>query len=336
VATWAEGRGISLQNGAVCNNLPGAIFDVRNDVPISTFGSTTSFHNAGTFRKSAGTGTTTIQARFSNTGTVEVQTGTLNLAGLFTNFSAETGTLTDGTYQLVGTLQFNNADVRINSATLVLDGLAARLVDQNGTNALAHFTANTAAGSFMLDHGRDFTTATDFTNAGTVVLEATTSFTTNGVYTQVAGSTTLNNALLTAILVDIEDGILSASGTITADVQNAGQLDVGGAGAAGLLVITGNFTQTASGVLNLEIGGLEPDGQYDQLQIGGVATLDGTLNIALLDDYFPNVGDGFQVLTFGSREGDFAAINGLDLGGGVFFDPVYDDQGLTLVTRSGS
>src|SRR2546426_8442033 len=38
------------------------------------------FSNAGTFRKSAGTGTSTISLPFNNTSTVEVQTGTENFA----------------------------------------------------------------------------------------------------------------------------------------------------------------------------------------------------------------------------------------------------------------
>ena len=52
--------------------------------------------------------------------------------------------------------------------------------------------------------------------------------------------------------------------------------------------------------------------QYDQLRVGGSATLDGTLNVSLANGFTPADLDSFQVLTFGSRSGDFAVKNGLD------------------------
>src|SRR5262249_4123262 len=112
-----------------------------------------------------------------------------------------------------------------------------------------------------------------------------------------------------------------------------GQVQPGGAGAAGTLTVTGNYTQTATGVLDIELGGTAP-GQCDVFAVGGLATLDGTMNVTLINGFNPSLGDAFKVLTFGSRSGIFATINGLALGGGLELNPVYNPNDLTLVTQN--
>jgi len=100
----------------------------------------------------------------------------------------------------------------------------------------------------------------------------------------------------------------------------------------GILNITGNYTQTSTGTLNIEIGGVTAGSQFDRFNISGLATLGGTLNISLIGGFVPNAGDSFQIMTFGSRAGTFAAINGLDLGGGRSFQVNLSATDLTLVT----
>jgi hypothetical protein len=112
-------------------------------------------------------------------------------------------------------------------------------------------------------------------------------------------------------------------------VTNSGTIDL-----AGILIINGNYTQTPDGTLNLHLGGTTVGSQYDQLQVHGLAMLDGTLNITLVGGFSPAVGDSFRILTFNSRSGDFAAINLPDPGAGLFLDPVYDSSGLTLRARA--
>ena len=96
----------------------------------------------------------------------------------------------------------------------------------------------------------------------------------------------------------------------------------------GTLTIGNTFNQSSTGVLTVEIGSLS---QYDVLLVEGTADLDGILDVRLLGGYVPNVGDSFRVLTFASRSGDFSAFTGLDIGGGIAFEPVYDGTGLNLV-----
>jgi hypothetical protein len=100
-----------------------------------------------------------------------------------------------------------------------------------------------------------------------------------------------------------------------------------------VLNINGNYTQTSTGILDIDIGGPTPGSQYDQLLITGTAILDGTVNIFLVNGYTPGVGDAFTILTFASHTGVFAAIVGLNLGNGHVLIPSYSSNALTLTAQ---
>jgi len=70
--------------------------------------------------------------------------------------------------------------------------------------------------------------------------------------------------------------------------------------------------------------------EFDRLSISGSATLNGALNISLINGFVPNPGDSFQIMTFGSRSGTFTTIN--DLGAGRSFQVNLTATSLTLVT----
>src|SRR5439155_2502195 len=101
-AAWTDTGNFVVGGGATFTNLKGALFDIRNDAVLGYGSGAATVTNAGTFRKSASTGTTTLgsSVTFTNTGTVVVGIGTLFLQGPFTNF-ADT-TLTGGTYLISG------------------------------------------------------------------------------------------------------------------------------------------------------------------------------------------------------------------------------------------
>lgn len=157
--------------------------------------------------------------------------------------------------------------------------------------------------------------------------------TVHNAYTQTDGATILaGGVLVLAQRLDVQGGVLRGTGTIIGDVHNAGRLYVGGTGVAGTMTIEGNYTQAAGGVLEIEVGGAAAGAQHDQLSVTGAANLDGTLSVRLLDGFFPSEGDAFSVLTFASRVGDFATIEGLDLGRGLAFSPICSDDSLALLT----
>jgi hypothetical protein len=87
----------------------------------------------------------------------------------------------------------------------------------------------------------------------------------------------------------------------------------------GTLTVT-RATQLAAGSVDVEIAALT---SFDRLAVTGALTLDGALNITLLNGYVPNLGDTFDVVTFGTRSGAFAALNGASIGGGKKFQVTY-------------
>ena len=114
------------------------------------------------------------------------------------------------------------------------------------------------------------------TNAGNVTVESGGTLAVTTDYDQTAGSTTLLYGTFSGVNLNIEGGALAGTGMINANVTNGGQVIPGGTGAAGLLTINGNYTQTAAGSLDVDLGGTTAGSQYDQLAVSGTASLGGT------------------------------------------------------------
>ena len=210
----------------------------------------------------------------------------------------------------------------MNSGTIAVhsDDLTVNLTDPT-TPFINTGTINVSPlRSLILESG-------DFANSGTVSLAGFGGLVVPGTYTQTAGSTQLTNGLLVAGLVDLEGGSVAGTGIIDANVLNNAVINVGQSGSPGVLTIAGDYTQTSGGVLVIEIDGRTPGVTFDQLNITGQATLDGTLTV--INGFQPDSGDSFQIMTFGSRSGTFATING----DGPSFEARYNDTDLNLVAN---
>ena len=72
--------------------------------------------------------------------------------------------------------------------------------------------------------------------------------------------------------------------------------------------ITGNFDQSAAGVLGLDFAG-DVLGQYGALSVSKLTTLDGGLSIDLTGGFTLATGDTFDILAFGSLMGGFDALS---------------------------
>jgi hypothetical protein len=94
------------------------------------------------------------------------------------------------------------------------------------------------------------------------------------------------------------------------------------------LRVNGAFTQTAAGSLTVQLGGTAA-GQFSQVSVTGLATLDGTLNVTLVGGFTPAAGNTFQIVPFGSSNGDFATKTGFRVGAGLFLREDFS-SGLTL------
>src|ERR1043166_2998185 len=98
------------------------------------------------------------------------------------------------------------------------------------------------------------------------------------------------------------------------------------------------FTQDADGTTIIEIAGTTPGipTGYDQINVAGLAQLDGTIKIQLLNGFIPVVGNTFTILTWGTRSGAFAnwlGTTGIPGHPDLAFKPIYDDVAKTLTLQ---
>ncbi len=334
-------------SGASIINQAGATFDLQGTAYLDNAYTNNSvytggtFTNVGTLEKSTGTGTASLGYALSNTGMVNVESGTLYQSGSFSNFSGTI--LTGGTYSVSGTGQFEFAGANIvtNAATIVLDGPSSAIIDTSNGNALAGFTTNAAGGQFTVQDGASFTTAVALSNAGGITVSGGSTLTVSGAFGQSGGSTTLAQGTLTSTTstVTLTGGLLSGTGTVKGNVSNTGaQISPGTTNAAGTLTIQGTYTQGTGGTLDIALGGLGAGVGYDQLAVTGTASLGGTINISTINGYVPTVNTSFQVLTFASKTGNFQTYNGLYIAGQIGLIPAYSPSSnpvnLTLTTSN--
>ncbi|MCA9215248.1 MAG: hypothetical protein KDB27_19405, partial [Planctomycetales bacterium] len=102
--------------------------------------------------------------------------------------------------------------------------------------------------------------------------------------------------------------------------------------------ITNVSSYTQSGPLEIEIGGLTPGTSgHDQTNASTDATINGLLNVTLLNGFQPSVGNTFEFLTFptGTLAGKFTSATGLyGFGdGSLYFDVVETATSLQLVVK---
>jgi hypothetical protein len=121
-----------VTGGGTIKNDAGANFNVQTDGAITSGLGTNAFTNAGALTKSVTGGVSTIGAPFTNTGTVNVQTGTLvlNGSGTFGGSASGAGTLVFG-----GGTTALGSGVNLTVANLALSGGAT--VNQGGSLSYA-------------------------------------------------------------------------------------------------------------------------------------------------------------------------------------------------------
>lgn len=284
--------------------------------------------------------TTASDLTLGTTGMLRVGTGSNFIVnGAITNFAS--GTITDGQLSVAGRLQFNDADISTVAANLNLNDAGAQIVDQNNQDAFRNLSTVTTAGSLSISNGRDLTTAAALSNAGALNVGAAstpaTNLTVNGALNQTAGSTTLANGSITATGgFNLTGGSLNGNGSINGNIVSSGIISPGAS--PGLLAVVGNLQQMRDGALDIQIGGLnrgQAQAGYDALDITGSLTFEnaaaGSLNVSLIDGFVPSFGQSFEIVTFASRDGLFASLNGLQINSALHFEVIYSATDITLV-----
>ena len=146
----------------------------------------------------------------------------------------------------------------------------------------------------------------------------------------VAGTATLtvsNGGTLNSGPVSIGPlGTVQGNSVINASVHNGGKV-LPGVSAIGTLQINGDYTQTAGGDVLFEVGSTT---QFDKLQVGGNANLDGTIQTSLVGGFTLTAGDRFKVLTSTHRSGVFGPSASFG-GGGPRLVPIYTPTDVVLL-----
>jgi hypothetical protein len=87
--------------------------------------------------------------------------------------------------------------------------------------------------------------------------------------------------------------------------------------------------------LNIAIGGLTVGTQYSQLAVANGASLNGTLNLKLINGFVPAIGNTFTILTGSAVTGIFATVEGLSINSGEHFAVNYNPTNVMLTVVPG-
>ncbi len=321
----------------ILNNNPSSAFDGTGGLVLT---------NQSTIQ---GGGTIGPHFTFTNAGTLNVTAHkTLNINGPFTNFNSISSALTGGTYMVAGTLLFTSASIITNSAKITLTGPSALIANLGSINALTSLQTNTSTAAFTVTGGQQFTTTLsgNFSNAGKVMVGKNSQFKVacnasfSCPYTQTGGMTTVDGTLNDTFGVNINGGKLFGTGTIAASVVSKASVTAGDALTKAGVLCPGTYTQNSTGSLNVQIGGTTlgtqcgATTQYSQLKVGNGASLNGTLNVKLINSFVPAIGDVYTILTSSALSGTFSTLN-LPVLSGAHFVVGYTATTVTLTVVSG-
>src|SRR6266513_1461573 len=197
---------------------------------------------------------------------------------------------------------------------------------------------NNNGGTFKKSGGTGTSTISNltFTNTGTVLAASGSLFFNSGTYIQTAGTTTINGGSIVfpSPQMNLQGGTLNGvhpvtPPAITGNVSNSAGIVHPGL-SPGILNQTGTYAQGASGAFNVDIGGTTAGSGFSQLNSSGAVTLDGTLNVTLVNGFNPSSGQSFNIMTMGSRSGQFATTNLPALSGGMTWTVTYNSASVVL------
>jgi autotransporter-associated beta strand protein len=210
-----------------------------------------------------------------NGAVVKVGGGTLTVTG--------TNTYTGGTVVNAGTLSASVAALPVGRG-VVLNNNSTLILNQPTS---ATFTGIIAGGTIRKQGAGVLTLANTTTSAAEVE----------------AGSLMFNAGLGRTTVA--AGALLGGNGTVTGNLVNNGTVSPGTS--PGTINVAGNYTQSSSGKLIIEIASAT---SFDKLIMTGTASLAGTLQVDALGGYNP-LGQSFTFLTASSVTGTFGTLTGL-------------------------
>lgn len=322
---WGGVVRLARLGSSILNNANGHI---RNQGTIEVLNGT--FENNATLNRgltNIGTFTITGGEVINKGGFYNEGDAVLNVSEYFTNES--TGYFSNmGQIKIAGfTSGFGNSGSLVNSNTIEVGDFCRFVMTNTSTfinrttgsvTVAANGTVENRAVLFELQGGK-FTNNGILNNETELFIRASAELENNGTLSNIGAQIT-NNGILSGINIEhgsnfANDGILAPGNTSKA----TGTYNLNG-------FIT-NFTQTATGSLNIELGGTVAGDSYDQVIVRRSATLGGTLNVTLINGFEPAIGDVFTILHQEEGiAGSFATVNLPTLSSGTEWDAVeYSD-----------
>lgn len=134
------------------------------------------------------------------------------------------------------------------------------------------------------------------------------------------------------------DKLLSGGVHLIGGLINSGQV-APGRGIGTISIGAGDYTQSATGLLDLAIGKHADDLSTggiaaDFLSVEGTANLDGLLKIEIADDFMPAVGDSYTLLRANQVVGEFADVSFPEIIAGLKWQLSYQADTVTLSVAS--
>ncbi len=370
MATFSRTQITTQDDGRIIANDPSELVITNNSTltnlgNITLFGGTirvtslvSSIINDGVFSNS---GTVEIASgKFENKSETATANIILNNNGVFTVTNGEVinrGTFRNNANSVLSISRTFTTDVdgRIdNSGDITVSGFSSSLINRGNLNnskdiTISDFAALNCTSGSVYTNQNDSTltiatnctltnTADDFsvrggklTNNGTfenqtsIFIIAVGEIENNGTMNNSFGAQINNLGTLSGINTE-HSGNFSSDGIIAPGNSSD---------ATGSYKLNGfftSYTQTTSGSLNIDLGGTTAGDTYDQLIVDRDATLDGVLNVNLVDGFEPSLGDSFTILDQGRNiSGTFATENLPNLPTGLAWDTVeYGSEGVVL------
>lgn len=155
----------------------------------------------------------------------------------------------------------------------------------------------------------------------------------SGATVEAGGAIALEGGVLDVQFLDIRGGTLSGEGAVnTGSGPITGQVEaltgtVAPGDGVGTLAIDGRLSLGENATTLIELDGDDAGTGHDQLVVTGEAVLGGSLEVSLLDGYFPVRGDQFEVILYDAAGGQFDTVT---LPTGFEWDVTYGVAGLTI------
>jgi len=240
----------------------------------------------------------------------------------------------NSTYTLPNLTPGTSYTVQLDFADFVATAAGQQLMNVtiNGTQVLTSFDVFATAGAEYKAVDETFTATAN--SSGQIVIAFTTASgssyfcAVNGIELLSGGTPVLaiNCGLLAGGAMTISPGgTFTNQGTVQAlngeslsisDLApNAGVI---AAGDGSVITINGNFSNSSTGTLIVDIGGTSTS-QYGVIDVTGSASLAGTLDVSLQNGFSPAAGEDFNVMTFASETGTFSSIIGWP--DNILYDP---------------